>query len=337
MAKTKTTALLSGMIAVVTRARRRARCVPAVLVLAGMAVAGCGASSSSSQTAADAATPLAAAPASPASSACVFGANGADVEVQVTGDSDCNSWIQALAGDGLTWQPISSLMTPGAVAADGDTMGLTCVLDNGPEQITVEDAGSGIYGNDICNSEEQSAWTPDTSAEASDQASAEQAQASQAAAQASASSAAALASQQAQVPEDDQAVNSGAATIASDLATYDNDVKAAKAALSTVQGEPSCSDGTSDQTTYDDAQNVYDDGQTIYDDEDALASDVQTAADPVAQLQADLKASGETKDSALARVDVDLAEVNSIAPNNHTESSAIQNAAEAVQNKTYSC
>jgi hypothetical protein len=318
-----------------TRTRLRLTLVLVASALVAVALTGCGPGSSSSPFAS---TSLASPLASRVSSGCVLGANTADVEVQVTGSSNCNSWVQALAGDGLTWQPIGSLVTPGNPGtADGGTMAITCVLDSGPEQLTVEDSGGQMYGNSICSGEEQNGWTPDTTAEASDQASADQVQASQSAAQESAASAAAQASQSAQVPQDDQLVNSHAATIESDLSQYNADLKTAKAALAKAQGEPSCQGSSPDQGTYDDASDAYSDGSSLYSDEISLTSETNISANDVAQLESDLRASGETTDGALARFDKDLSAVNTIAPAQHTESTEIENAAEAVETKTDAC
>ena len=95
------------------------------------------------------------------------------VEVYVTGSDDCNEWIQNLAGTGLNWQPISSVVPPGTSLNDGSVMAVACVLDSGSEQLTVEDTGGEIIGTSICSQEEQNGWAPDPTAEASDSAAAQ--------------------------------------------------------------------------------------------------------------------------------------------------------------------
>jgi hypothetical protein len=95
------------------------------------------------------------------SNTCIFGATGEDVEVQLSGYSDpCSTEESVLAGDGLSWYPIASLAAVGSNGtADDETMALTCTLTNGPETLTVEDAGGMDYGTQICSASEQAGWT----------------------------------------------------------------------------------------------------------------------------------------------------------------------------------
>jgi hypothetical protein len=300
-------------------------------------VAGCAFGASTSFSPSTSSTPSASS-SSASSSACVFGATTADVEVEVTGASDCSSWVQNLAGTGLNWQPITSLVTPGDPGtADSETMAISCVLDGDSDQLTVEDAGGQTYGTDICSREEQNGWVPDPTAEASDQASAGQAQASQAAASASASAQASTAGDVARIPQDDATVTADARQLESDLATYATDLKTADSDLAAVLAEPHCSGDSPDQNTYDDAQNVYDDGQAVYDDETSLTDDVTSSAGDLAQLESDLQADGETTDAALTAYKTALSRVDSIAPAQHTESTDIKNTATTIQNNTGAC
>lgn len=92
-------------------------------------------------------------------STCIFGANGADVQVQIT-NSDCTADEQSLATGGQTWYPINALSSPGTPgSADQETLSLICRLTKGNSTMTVMDAGGAIYGDNICSSEEQSGWT----------------------------------------------------------------------------------------------------------------------------------------------------------------------------------
>jgi hypothetical protein len=99
-------------------------------------------------------------PAAPAT--CILGATGADVQVQITGDSTpCDQQIQALAGGGLSWYEVSTLATPGAAGtADGETMFQVCQLSSNGSVMTVMDAGGASYGQSICSSNEQGGWEP---------------------------------------------------------------------------------------------------------------------------------------------------------------------------------
>jgi hypothetical protein len=100
------------------------------------------------------------APLSHAGITCTFGANGADVETQITDQAECGPDRSALATFGLNWYPISRFSAAGSKGiADGETMTLTCILDKGPSVMTVMDAGGAYYGNQVCSAEEQHGWT----------------------------------------------------------------------------------------------------------------------------------------------------------------------------------
>src|SRR5579863_4730213 len=91
------------------------------------------------------------APLSHAAITCTFGANGADVEAQITDQAECGPDQSALATFGLNWHPVSRLPAAGSKGiADGETMTLTCILDKGPSVMSVMDAGGAYYGNQIC-------------------------------------------------------------------------------------------------------------------------------------------------------------------------------------------
>jgi hypothetical protein len=288
----------------------------------------------------------ASAPADQGSGDCLFGANGADVEVGI-GDpaSSCAQWITDLAGSGLNWYDIPQMATPGSQGtADQETMGVACDLTDGTEELFVEDAGGMTYGNSICSSEERNGWTPESPAgplESQAQGAQEAAQAqANAQAQASASAAAvqasasASAAQVAQVAQDVQSVNSDAQGVATAITTYNNDVKTAEAALAQVKTEPLCSNGSSDQQTYDDAQNVYDDGQTVYDDETQMADDLSQLQSAWSQMVSD---NGGSVPSGVGQASAEMKAAESINPGANTESTAIQNAASNIQNATDNC
>ncbi len=131
---------------------------------------------------------------------CLFGANGADVQVGIASPTQsCDQWIQNLAGDGLVWYPISSLAVPGSQgSADSDAMQETCDLTDGTQELYVQDGGSMSYGDDICSAEERNGWSPEgTPGPLASQGQNGQ----QAAAQASASASAAQAEQNAETQE----------------------------------------------------------------------------------------------------------------------------------------
>jgi hypothetical protein len=88
---------------------------------------------------------------------CLFGIFGADVEVGVAHPtSPCSSWIHKLAGNGLTWVPINEMVKVGSPdTADTDSMGETCDLADGTQELFVEDDGEMPYGDGTCTKEEQ--------------------------------------------------------------------------------------------------------------------------------------------------------------------------------------
>jgi hypothetical protein len=104
------------------------------------------------------------APAAASGSTCIFGANGVDVQVELTNQNGCSTDISALASFGLNWYPITSLASPGSAgSADQETMSQTCQLSKGSSTMTVMDAGGADYGNQICSAEEQDGWVPSAS------------------------------------------------------------------------------------------------------------------------------------------------------------------------------
>lgn len=91
-------------------------------------------------------------PAPPAAYSCVLGAEGTDVNVQVSGpDAECGTWITALAGNGLNWEP--------AATAAPDVR-LACRLASAGTVLTVMDSGQMLYGDDVCSQEEKNGWEP---------------------------------------------------------------------------------------------------------------------------------------------------------------------------------
>ena len=135
----------------------------------------------------------------------LLGANGADVQVGIANPTQsCDQWVRDLAGDGLVWYPISQMTVPGSQGiADSDTMEEVCDLTDGTQELYVEDGGSALDGDNICNQEEQNGWTPEGTPGplASD---AQQAAQQQEQAQASASASASQASANAQAEQQAQ-------------------------------------------------------------------------------------------------------------------------------------
>ena len=133
-------------------------------VTAGVLVSGC-----SSSTQATSSTPAVSSSAGVTARAdadsgdCLFGVFGADVEVGIAHPtSSCSSWKRRLAGSGLAWYSINQLVKLGSPdTADTDTMGETCDLTDGTQELFVEDGGEMPYGDGTCTREEQDGWTPE--------------------------------------------------------------------------------------------------------------------------------------------------------------------------------
>jgi hypothetical protein len=133
-------------------------------VTAGVLVSGC-----TSATQATSSTPAVSSSASVTAGAdadsgdCLFGVFGADVEVGIANPTrSCSSWKQNLAGNGLAWYTINQLVKLGSPdTADTDTMGETCDLTDGTQELFVEDGGEMPYGDGTCTREEQDGWTPE--------------------------------------------------------------------------------------------------------------------------------------------------------------------------------
>lgn len=126
-------------------------------VTAGVLVSGC-----SSAAPAASSTPAVSSSASAhaASADCLFGVFGKDVEVGIANPtSSCSSWKKNLVGNGLAWYPINRLVKLGSPdTADTDTMGETCDLTDGTQELFVEDGGEMPYGGGTCTREEQRGW-----------------------------------------------------------------------------------------------------------------------------------------------------------------------------------
>jgi len=121
---------------------------------AGALLAGCSSSPSSTSSA------LASSP-----SECLFGVFEADVEVGIAHRTrSCASWMHSLVGRGITWYPINQMVkigSPDDVDTDTDTMGETCDLTDGTQELFVEDGGEMPYGDGMCTKEEQAGWKPE--------------------------------------------------------------------------------------------------------------------------------------------------------------------------------
>jgi hypothetical protein len=119
---------------------------------AGALVAGCSSSPSSTSTAS-----------AGSSTDCLFGVFEADVEVGIAHPTrSCASWRLSLAGHGITWYPINQLAKIGSPDdVDTDTMGETCDLTDGTQELFVEDGGEMPYGDGMCTKEEQAGWKPE--------------------------------------------------------------------------------------------------------------------------------------------------------------------------------
>ena len=133
-------------------------------ITAGALVSGC-----TSSTQATSSTPAVSSSASVTASAradsrdCIFGIFGEDVEVGIANPTiSCSSWIKNLAGNGLAWIQINHLVKLGSPdIADTDTMGETCDLKDGTQELFVEDGGEMPYGGGTCTKEEQDGWKPE--------------------------------------------------------------------------------------------------------------------------------------------------------------------------------
>lgn len=232
---------------------------------------------------------------------CFFGANGADVQVAVADPaSSCSSWIQALAGDGLVWYPISRMSVPGSQgSADSDTLAETCDLTDGTQELFVEDGGSSIYGSGICNSEEQNGWTPEETPgplaseaqQAQQQQEQEQESASAAAAQASADTAAEQQAQNDLNTLQGWSLTSDLSKLASDLGQTSADLAAEKTAAA---AGPNADGGDcynlDENVDYDAQENVEYDAQEDfgYDLQQNLTPDLASGRQDISGLQSDL-------------------------------------------------
>jgi hypothetical protein len=126
-------------------------------VTAGALVSGCSSSSSSSSPPSSSAAV--------SSGDCMFGVFGADVEVGIAHPTrSCLSWMHSLAGNGVTWYPIAQMVKVGSPDdVDTDTMGETCDLTDGTQELFVEDGGEMPYGDGTCTKEEQAGWKAEAS------------------------------------------------------------------------------------------------------------------------------------------------------------------------------
>jgi hypothetical protein len=318
-----------------------------VAVMAALVLAACGSTSFST---ADDATPTASLvasgtpspyAASPGSDDCLFGAGAADIEVGIADPTmSCARWVQALAGSGLNWFPISALTVPGSQLSDGDTTSEACDLTDGTQELYIEDSGGMADGNSICSSEEQNGWSPEAQPGplASLVQHLEQANAQ---ASASASMADAIAGAQQDAASDDRQLDSDVSQLGTDLKSWSGDVATAASDYTSLLSEPLCLGGSSDQSTYDDAQNVYDDGQSVYDDESALTNDTSSAQSDLGTLTSELSAlSQDGSGTGTYAGDISAAQAairRAQAAVKADDSSKIQNEAEAVQYKTDDC
>jgi hypothetical protein len=208
-----------------------------------------------------------------------MGANGADVEVGIADPtSSCASWIQSLAGTGLVWYPITTMLPPGSQAGDGDTMGVSCDLTDGTQELYVVDGGGEFYGNSICSQEEQNGWTPEGSPGPLAAQGQQQEQAAAAAsAAASRASANAAAEQQAQ---NDLGTLEGF-SLASDLSALSGDVQQTDDDLGTVKSDAANGQGSycgNVSTAGADADAVAADADALSADLDAMTNDITTSA-----------------------------------------------------------
>ena len=241
----------------------------------------------------------------PDSGACLFGANGADVQVGIGDPTDsCAHWIAALAGSGLAWYSVTQMILPGSAgAADGETMQEACDLTDGTQELYVVDAGGQINGDGICSSEERNGWTPEGSPgplAAQAQRQAEQQAQVQASEAAGAAQQQAQAQQAQQVSQAQQSLSSDVSTLesdfnalntntqlASDISQMKTDYGTEHADYRTEQTHGSCSDGSMGA----DASQVSADSSSVDADLSSLQADVQSLQDNgIAGIQADVSA-----------------------------------------------
>lgn len=225
----------------------------------------------------------------PASGDCLLGANGADVEVGVADPtSSCASWIQPLAGSGLVWYPITTMLAPGSQGNDGDTMGVSCDLTDGDQELYVVDGGGEYYGNSICSQEEQNGWTPEGSpGPLAAQGQQQQQAAVSASAAAAQDSANAAAEQQAQ---SDISTLEGF-SLSNDLSALSCDVQQTDTDLGTVKSDAASGQGSycgNVSTAGGDADTVAGDADTLSGDLDSLTNDVGTEQQDITGANADI-------------------------------------------------
>jgi hypothetical protein len=226
----------------------------------------------------------------PASGDCLLGANEADVEVGIADPtSSCASWIQSLAGSGLVWYPITTMLAPGSHGNDGDTMGMSCDLTDGAQELYVVDGGE-YYGNSICSQEEQNGWTPEGSpGPLAAQGQQQQQAAVSASAAAAQDSANAAAEQQAQ--SDISALEGF--SLSNDLSALSGDVRQTDADLGTVKSDAASGQGSycgNVSTAGGDADTVAGDADTLSGDLDTLTNDIGTEQQDITGAQNDLAA-----------------------------------------------
>jgi len=256
----------------------------AVTATAIPALAGCGGGAASSNPAANSSPPSSApSPVSGDSGDCLFGANGADVQVGIANPTQsCSQWVKDLAGAGLVWYPITAMAAPGSPgAADEETMQETCDLSHGTQEPYVEDAGGMSYGNDICNGEEQNGWTPE-GGPGPLAIQAQQAEQAQASASASASQASANADQEQTAQEqvtslDDTSFSGDLSSLAGDVQGTNNDLSALRNDAASGNGDQCINAST---TVYNDVLT------TVANDAGSLARDISTARSAISTVQA---------------------------------------------------
>jgi hypothetical protein len=225
----------------------------------------------------------------PVSGDCLLGANGADVEVGIAEPTaSCARWIQTLAGSGLVWYPITSMLPPGSQGGDDDTMEVSCDLTDGTQELYVMDGGSEYYGNSICSDEEQNGWTPEGSpgplAALGQQLEQAAVSASAAASQASANAAAE------QVAQSDISTVEGL-SLASDLSALSGNVQQTDNDLGTVKSDAASGQGSycsNVSTAGADADSVAADADSLSAGLDTLTNDISSDQRDITTVQNDL-------------------------------------------------